>query len=239
MELGVVDCENLGGLIDQNAKSGTENDGGRRGLPEASAKGLRGTLKRGHRTPGCVLEDPNVSCGLEETLLALLIACVQPDDNRFPWGGDPWTVPEDDTSVDSSSDDTGAPLEGSPVITEILAGWCDIPQYGDVIVVYVSFVDAEEDVEGGRVLVEIEGNSLMGSDQKEGLPIDSGGDVQDARILDSGDHAGDLYFAVDPPEKAQYELEIRLRDEDNNESAVSTVTAGEDLPAELCTGNTG
>lgn len=181
-------------------------------------------------------------CALEETLLALLIACVQPDDNRFPSGGDPWSVPDsDDTSVDSSTDDTGdsVPLEGSPVITEVLAGWCDIPQYGDVIAVYISFVDAEEDVEGGRVLVDVDGTPLKGSDQVEGLPIDSGGDVQDARILDSGDRVGDIYFAVVPPEKAQYALEIRLRDDKKNESAASTATADEDLAEELCTGNTG
>lgn len=176
-------------------------------------------------------------CWLEDPLLVLLIACVQPDDNRFPNGGDPWTLP-DETDTSASTDDTGDLPSGAPVIDDVLAGWCDLPQVGDVIAVYITFRDGESDVEGGRVLLTVDGETVK-VNGVQGVPIDSNGDSQEARILDSGSHTGDVFFVALPPDKDDYELELRLRDTEENTSDTYTTVADSDLAEELCTGNTG
>jgi len=181
-------------------------------------------------------------------LLLLALACPTPDDPRFPTGGDP-SLPDtnetgqqtDDTSV---SDDTGEVVDPTaPVIKEAQVGWCiDViqGQQDDYIAVYIDFSD-DEDIQGGRVLLDFNTDPMIGSDNKEGQEIDNNANPLLAFVVDGGSKDGQIFMSVTPPETIAYNIRVRLRDTAGNVSEAVTIdlAKNDEMPEELCTANSG
>jgi hypothetical protein len=176
-------------------------------------------------------------------LLYLLLACVEPDDQRFPTGGDNSVVENDDT--ETTTDDTGvtdtAIDPGVPVITDYQVGWCidAIQGVDDYIAFYLAWED-DSSIEGGRILLDLNNEALIGQDNKEGAEIDSSADPLTAFIVDGGSHDGDVFTTLVLDTQA-YGIRMRLRDKTGNMSdAVEfDLPKNEEMPLELCTANSG
>lgn len=181
-------------------------------------------------------------------LLMLSLACTTPDDPRFPTGGDPSLPDTDETGqqtddTSTPTDDTGTVDPAVPVIEDTQVGWCiDViqGQQDDYIAVYIDFSD-DEDIQGGRVLMDFNNEAMIGTDNKEGQEIDNDANPLLAFVVDGGSKDGQVFMSITPPETVAYNIRIRLRDAAGNISEPVTVelAKSDEMPEELCTANSG
>ncbi len=134
-------------------------------------------------------------------LVAGLSACSSDDGSSFGSGGNGFDGFTDSDDTGSSGDDTGGSVEenpDAPVITEMRAGFEDYPNIGMVLEVGIKYTDANDDVDGGQLILGIQEGDSQESDEVitdiggEHAYIDSSGEI----ILASADFDTGLDYTI-------------------------------------------
>ncbi len=133
-----------------------------------------------------------------------LTACTLGSDPAFPGGGSAWST-DDSGSADDSGEVVG---DGSPVIDGVDYDWEDYPnsESGWLLNVYITYTDAEDDLEGGQAMLWL-------GEQQLTLMIDSDASTREAVIDDDGR----VFFALDT-DQDDYEFQVKLKDAAGNGS---------------------
>lgn len=160
-------------------------------------------------TPGAVL------LGAGALLLALASGCAPEEDATFGVGGNPYDVEDDSDDTGEGGDDTGeVENPDAPVITAFTAEIADYGQTGLVLLLTISFSDANDDVDGGKVNVSV---LVEGQEDPIESSLDIGGEF--AWI----DNEGDITIAFDDIDTtATYEVTVSVQDAAGNVSAEAT-----------------
>lgn len=147
-------------------------------------------------------------------LLALASGCAVQDDATFGVGGNPYDVGGDDDDT-GGGDDTGeVDNPDAPVITAFSAEITDYGQTGLVLLLVISFSDANDDVDGGKLNVSV---LEEGREEPVSNSVDIGGDYA---WIDSD---GDINMAFeDIDTSATYSVTVSVEDQAGNVSAEAT-----------------
>lgn len=138
------------------------------------------------------------------TLLSM--GCTPPDQGRFNGGGVS-VIPSQDTGTQ----DTGETGVGDEfAVAQVEAGFEDLPNVGMAIYAFIEVVGAPSALEGGVVVVSIDGEPVK-AEGSPGIPIDN----SLAWVVPD---TGEVFTALQVPEPTSYQVEFSVMTADGAQS---------------------
>lgn len=148
-------------------------------------------------------------------LLLGLSGCASPEDTTFGGGG---AGLDGDGGGDGGDSGGGVDDGVSPEITAVTAEFYSPPNYDTVIQVYIYWSDAQADIDGGKVVYDIQGS--------DGEALSGTLDITGTEARLDDDIDGDpVYFWVSGIDTSlTYEVEVTLKDSAGHSSQAASAS---------------